>query len=411
MPIVHGSQGCAAFAKSLMTQHFREPIAIQTTALQEMNVIFGAEQSMVEAIDHVIAKHDPSLIAILSTALTETAGEDIVGHLNEYKRVRQERNRLMVAVSLPDFQGSLESGYSKTVEKIVLEVIEQMNEKLPLKRVNNRINLLPGSHLTAGDVMEIKRILSAFGFEVITIPDLSLSLTGSIVQGFSPLTRGGVTLDQLKLMMLSSCMTIAIGASMEGVAKKLEELAGIPYRLFLNLTGLKGNDEFFSFCQSLSGKPVPFHYRWERDNLIDCMLDGHFYYARSKVALALEPDHLYSLYDFFKELGVSESGLVTSHITPILSSIKEEVIIGDLLELEKKAGDADLWISNSHGKQGAIRLDVPFMAVGFPILNQFGSSLETSVGYRGTIQLLLKIVNYIIEESGGKKNESRLCNG
>lgn len=49
IPIVHGSQGCAAFIKALMTQHYQEPIAIQTTALQEMNIIFGAEQSMIQS--------------------------------------------------------------------------------------------------------------------------------------------------------------------------------------------------------------------------------------------------------------------------------------------------------------------------------------------------------------------------
>lgn len=410
MPIIHGSQGCAAFAKSLMTQHFREPIALQTTALQEMTVIFGSEKNLIKALDTVIAKHDPPIIAVLSTALTDTAGEDIKGTIKEYQKIRKELNRLIVPISIPDFYGSLESGYSKAVEEIVTAVICQINENIPQKKINHRVNFLPGSHLTAGDVMEIKNILSAFGLEVITIPDISTSLAGSIVKGFSPLTRGGVTIEKLRKKMASSCMTIAVGASMEKAAQKIEEYAGVPYRLFPSLTGLKANDDFFTFCQSLSNQPTPIQYHWERDNLLDCMLDGHFYYSSSKVVLGLEPDHLYALYEFIKELGIEEVGLVSTYHSPILSKIESEVIIGDLMDLETMAQQADFWISNSHGKQGAKRKGIPFIALGFPIFNQIGSSLVTSVGYRGTTQLLLKIVNILIEESGEKKDdESSFC--
>lgn len=409
LPIVHGSQGCAAFIKSLMTQHFREPIALQTTAVQEMTVIFGAEKNLMDALDNVIKKHNPPIIAVLSTALTETAGDDIKGTIKEYKKTRNEWDRLIVPISIPDFYGSLESGYTKAVEEIVVEVLQRKKASQPIEKVNNRIMLLPGSYLTAGDVMEIKGILASFGFEVIAIPDLSTSLTGSIVKGYSALTRGGVTLEDLNEKMISSSMTIAIGASMEQVAKRIKEIAGIPYRVFPTLTGLKANDNFLSFCQSLSEKPVPYLYRWERENLIDCMLDGHFYYSSSNIALALEPDHLFSIYDFLKEIGVGRTGLVTTYHSSILSFIEDDVMIGDLLDFEKLAGQADLWITNSHGKQGALRKYVPIIEMGFPIFERIGSSLVTSVGYRGTIQLLLSIVNRLMEESEVNKDESSVC--
>ena len=300
LPVIHGSQGCAAFAKSLMTRHYREPIAMQTTALQEMNVIFGAEKSLHEALDTVIAKHDPEFIGVLSTALTEVAGDDLHGNLKDYLKNKPTNERLIFGVSLPDFKGSLESGYSKTVEKVVEQILE--NENLPTRTVRNRVNLIPASHITPGDVMEIKEILYMFGCEVITIPDLSASLSGHVLTGFSSLSRGGVPIETLT-QMLTAEMTLVIGGSMEPVAKQIEKAGRVPYRVFPSLTGLQANDDFFTFLQTWRRKKTPIKYLWQRENLLDCMLDSHFYFMGKQAVIALEPDHLYAMTGWLKEMG------------------------------------------------------------------------------------------------------------
>ncbi|MGP7816677.1 nitrogenase iron-molybdenum cofactor biosynthesis protein NifN [Niallia sp. 01092] len=394
IPIVHGSQGCAAFIKALMTQHYREPISVQTTALQEMNIIFGAEQSMIEALDVVMEKHQPSIIAVLSTGLTETAGDDIKGNIKNYVKETNPSNCFVFPVALPDFEGSLESGYRLTVEAMLKELIIYTKDSHPVKKIKNQINFIPGAHLTPGDVMEIKRILASFGLSVITAPDLSTSLAGTLTKGYSPLSQGGISVKELQ-QMLSSEFTIAVGASMENAAQILEESASIPYRVFTSLSGLEANDAFFSFLQTLSEKPVSPFYRWERDNLVDCLLDAHFNFLGKKIVAALEPDHLYSVISVCKELGITLSGLVTTFPTDSLSKLEEQITIGDLDDLEKMAIGADLWISNSHGEQGASRMNIPFMPMGFPIFHQIGSSLITSVGYRGTTETIIKLGNLI----------------
>ncbi|MFT8321325.1 MAG: nitrogenase iron-molybdenum cofactor biosynthesis protein NifN [Bacillus sp. (in: firmicutes)] len=394
IPIVHGSQGCTAFIKALMTQHYREPIAIQTTALQEMNIIFGAEQSMIEALDVVLEKHQPSIVSVLSTGLTEIAGDDIKGNIKSYLKSLNKSNCFIFPVALPDFEGSLESGYRLTVEAMLKQLLLYTSDGQSVKKTKNQINFIPGSHLTPGDVMEIKRILVSFGLDVITAPDLSTSLAGTLSKGYSPLSQGGVSLEQLQ-QLLSSEFTIAVGASMEQAAQILEESAGIPYRVFPSLSGLEANDEFFSFLQTFSGQSVSPFYRWERDNLVDCLLDAHFNFLGKKIVVALEPDHLYSMISICKELGVAFSGLVTTFSTRLLSKIEEEITIGDLDDLETMAKDADLWISNSHGEQGASRMNIPFMQMGFPIFHQIGSALTTNVGYRGTAETVIKLANLI----------------
>lgn len=409
MPLIHGSQGCAAFIKALMTRHYREPIAVQTSALQEMNVIFGADKCMVEALDAIRDKHRPDIIGVFSTSLTEVAGDDLIGNVRAYIKDRQIQDSLIVPVPLPDYQGSLESGYALAVESVVTELLTQRKEQLQYRPVCNRVNLLPGAHLTPGDVTELKDILASFGLEVIAIPDLSTSLSGHLLSGFSPLSRGGIRLDSLYQMSTAE-LTIAIGASMERTAQKIEKFAGIPYRLFPSVTGLKACDEFFRFLQSISRQPVPVRYRLQRENLLDCMLDAHFYYAGSSAVVALEPDHLFSVAGLLKELGVELRGLVSTESSPVLSQLEEEVWIGDLGDLEEMAAGADLWISNSHGNQGARRKGVPFVAIGFPVFDQLGASLLTGVGYRGTTEMIIKFANPLVRERGNEQHEGGVCN-
>jgi len=394
IPLVHGSQGCAAFIKALMTQHYREPVSIQTTALQEMNIIFGGERSTIEAMETILNKHHPSLMAVLSTGLTETAGDDLIGTIKNYLKTN-EPNCFIFPVALPDFEGSLESGFQLTVEAMIRGLVEQQKFTLPMKKKQNQINLLAGSFLTAGDVMEIKKIIQSFGFSVITAPDISTSLTGSLQKGFSPLSQGGATREQLQGLFESE-MTIVVGTSLEKSAQMLEAAAGIPYRLFPSLTGLKANDEFFSFLQSLSGKKGDSFYQWERDNLLDCILDSHFYFSGKKIVIGLEPDHLFSIVNVCKELGGTIDGLVSSFSAKVLSNMEEDIFIGDLDDLETMADNADLWISNSHGEKGADRKNVAFLPIGFPIFHQIGSSLFTSVGYRGTTNLIIKMSNLLM---------------
>lgn len=40
MPLMHGAQGCASFTKVFFTRHFNEPIAIQTTAVNDLTAVF-----------------------------------------------------------------------------------------------------------------------------------------------------------------------------------------------------------------------------------------------------------------------------------------------------------------------------------------------------------------------------------
>lgn len=400
MPIVHGGQGCAAFIRQLLTGHYREPAALQTSALTEMNVIFGAEKSLTEALDTVIGKHRPDLIGVLGTSLTEVAGGDLKRCIRQYVRERSIKDTLIVPVSVPDFTGSLESGYARTVEAVIDGTLERIKRGgrgtgLRPKPVKGRIILLAGAHLTPGDVMELKDIIASFGMEVISIPDLSTSLSGHMLTGHTPLSRGGQPLDVLE-QMLTAEAAIAIGSHMERAAKKLEAV-GIPYRLFPRIIGLEATDDLIEHLQKLGQVMAPSRYFWQRENLLDCMLDVHFAFFGQHAVAALEPDHLCDIAGWLKEMGVRLRGLVAPFPTAPLERMEEQIWIGDLADLETMAKPGDLWLSNSHGKQGAERTGALFVPLGFPVLHRIGAGLATSVGYRGAIELLTRCGNLLME--------------
>lgn len=397
MPLIHGAQGCSAFIKAMMTRHFREPVASQTTALQEFNVIFGGGKSLREGLDTVIEKHRPSLVAVLSTALTEVAGEDVEGELRQYRKERGVKDTLLVAASIPDFTGSLESGYAKTTEAIINGILEMVKDERPRKKTKGRVNLLVGSHYTPADVMELKEIISSFGLEVIALPDISTSLSGHLLTGHTPLSRGGLPLDYARHLMTAEA-TIVAGESMISAAKLLEVGAGIPYKVFPTLMGLQPTDQLFAYLASLSRQDVQVRYKWEREFLLDSMLDAHFVYGGKQVAMALEPDHLYSMTGWLKEMGAVPGGLVAPVISPLFDRMEEEVVIGDLGDLEElaKRCHADVWVSCSHGEQGAGRLGIPFYPCGFPIFDRFGASMNVSVGYKGATQWVNGLGNVLL---------------
>ena len=75
------------------------------------------------------------------------------------------------------------------------------------------------------------------------------------------------------------------------------------------------------------------------------------------------------------------------------------MLIGDLEDLETRAAGADLLITHSHGRQAAERLAIPFYRMGLPMFDRLGAAHETSVGYRGTRDLIFKIGNMLMADT------------
>jgi nitrogenase molybdenum-iron protein NifN len=167
--------------------------------------------------------------------------------------------------------------------------------------------------------------------------------------------------------------------------------------MFDRLTGLAANDDFVGFLSKISGRPVPLKIRRLRGQLVDSMLDGHFHFGGKRIAIGAEPDLLWSVGSFLTEMGANIISAVTTTSSPLLEKFPaEEVLIGDLEDLEQRAAGADLIMTHSHGRQAAERLGAPLFRLGLPMFDRLGAAHEVSVGYRGTRNLIFAIGNIFI---------------
>ncbi|SFK02007.1 nitrogenase iron-molybdenum cofactor biosynthesis protein NifN [Methylocapsa palsarum] len=397
MPLLHGSQGCTSFGLVLFVRHFKEAIPLQTTAMSEVATVLGGLENVEQAILNIHSRTKPELIGICSTGVTETKGDDVEGYL---RLIRQKHPHLaqfpMVYVSTPDFKDAFQDGWGKTVARMVETLVETPEEGAP--KDPKRVNVLPGCHLTPGDLDEIRTITEDFGLVPSFLPDLAGSLDGHIPDEFTPTTIGGIGVDEVASMGGAS-WTIALGEQMRPAAEAMQQKAGVPYRLFQRLCGLAPNDDFIMFLSTVSGKPVPAKYRRQRGQLVDAMLDGHFHIGGRKLAIGAEPDLLFDVSSMLHEMGAQVAAAVTTTQSPVLSEVQtEEVLIGDLEDLETLASEkgCDLLITHSHGRQAAERLNIPFHRMGLPMFDRLGAGHLLSVGYRGARDLIFNISNLII---------------
>lgn len=402
LPMMHGSQGCTAFAKVFFVRHFREPIPLQTTAMDQIATVMGADDSVIEGLKTIAEKSKPQLIGVITTGLSETQGTDIKRAVREFRQAHPHLDHVkIVPVNTPDFLGCLETGYAHAVQAMIDELVPTTAaaKTYPGQRLR-QINVLAGSFLTPGDVETIKEIMESFGLRPVIVPDLSGSLDGhTIEEEYTPLTTGGTAVSEFATLGMSKA-TLVLGASMRRAAALLKEKTGVPNYHFDTLMSLNAFDEFLLILQDLSGQPVPERFARQRAQLQDAMLDCHFMLGQAKVAIAADPDEVYALSQLLKDMGAEVvTAVVPSHVH---SGILErtpcaEVKVGDLEDLEilaRHAG-AQLVMSNSHAVETAKRLGVPLQRVGFPQYDYLGGYQRRWVGYQGIRQTLFDVANLL----------------
>ncbi|MBI5675903.1 MAG: nitrogenase iron-molybdenum cofactor biosynthesis protein NifE [Nitrospirae bacterium] len=395
IPVIHGAQGCNFLAKVLLTKHFREPIALQSTKLFAEAVVMGSDENLVKTVNGIIEKNDPDLIGVLTSGLSEVKGDDVQGIVGSLKSEVGSENRehFVIHVPTPDYEGGLESGYAKAVENIIESVVpKNIADARPLTD-ERLVNVLVGSHLTPADFTELREVIESFGLKPVIFPDLS-ALDGSR-QGFSPLSAGGTDVKDIKTMA-QAAFTIAIGKSMEPCAKLLNEICGIEYTVFESLSGIRDVEIFMQMLSFLSGNPVPARYDRQRRILIDGMRDAHFYFGDKKVCIALEPDLSIQTSRWINEIGAEVTLAVIPQNTESSGNIiAKEVVVSDLFSID---GDYDLLISNSHAEDTAKRLGVPLYQTGFPVYKVIGNSSRITIGYRGTLAMINEAANLLLRK-------------
>jgi nitrogenase molybdenum-iron protein NifN len=398
VPMLHGSQGCTAFGKVFFVRHFREPIPLQTTAMDQVSTVMNADDNVIQGLATIAEKNKPALIGLPTTGLSETQGTDIHGLVHTFRTKHPEFDAIpIIAVNTPDFTGCMESGYALAVKAMIDVLVPQST---CIGKRKKQVNVLAGSLLTPGDVEHIKELVEAFGLRPVLLPDLSDSLDGHLIdQESSPLTVGGTPVGEIPTLG-EAAATLVIGASLNPAADLLRTRTGVPDYRFDTLMGLEAVDGFITALAEISGQPVPEKIERQRAQLQDAMVDTHFMLGFARVAIASDPDLLFALADLMVGMGCEVTAAVAPAKAPILEKVPAlQVKLGDLedLELTARANGADLVICNSHGGETAKHLGVPLLRAGFPQYDLIGGYQKLWVGYRGTRQALFDLANLLVE--------------
>lgn len=396
LALLHGSQGCSSFIRLQLSRHYKEPIPLNSTALLEDSVIFGGWEHLKKGIAVAADKYKPQIIGVMSTGLTETFGDDMVSALASLRSERPDLEDMpVVLASTPDYIGSMQEGYQRTVEALITALAGQPTKTLEpyFTEEAPSIALLPGCHLTPGDVDELKEIVMEFGFRPITLPDLSISLDGHAELEAAPVVQGGTLLEDFqRLAKAKACLSF--GLSMEKVGEILKQTHEIPHYNFPSLTGLNATDTFILTLAKISGQSIPEKLLRQRSRLLDTLADFHDQLGGLKVAIALEMDLLYSLASCLVEVGSEITvALAASQAGIHRLSLPIPIEVGDLETLEERAGKSKLIIANSNGRQAAGLLKLPHLRAGLPVFDRAGYPQKRWICYEGTQQFLFDSLN------------------
>lgn len=383
VPLMLGARGCAMVGLIQLNRHFQRPLPIETVALDEVSFISGTtdvlEHTLLELSSRPVP---PGLVGLLATGMVEASGNDVAGFLGDFHRRQQRLHPECAAmdtvlVTCPDFTGASPDGWCDTVEAVIGQYAVPSKKREP-----RQITVLAGWQMNCGDLEEIKDILEAFDLTPLVIPDLSITDPAG----------GPALLNRLG----ASTYTLAFGEHIRGAAQILEQRTGIPFKLFDRYVGLDAGDELMQVLARISGRQTPVRFRRRRNRLVETMLNVAPMFSGRKIALAGDPDHLFSLYCWLSELGAHLHCGIAAGSTPILQQMPEgRIQIGDLEDLEKAAQGADLLIAPSGAAPVARRLGIPHLRAGVPVTDRLESAWQTTLGYRGAWNFLCTAADLI----------------
>jgi len=401
LPHSHGSQGCCSYHRMHLTRHFRDPIMASTSSFTEGASVFGGGANVKTSIKNVFAIYNPDIMAIHTTCLTETIGDDIPSYLGQ---AEIPEGKLVIHANTPSYVGSHITGFSNMVKGMVNYLSETTTSAK-----KEQVNIIPG-FVNPGDIREIKRLVKALKINSITFPDTSGVVDSPMTGKFEMFPKGGTTIPELKDTG-NSKLTLALGSfASSDPAIQLERKCRVPAKVMKTPIGVQATDEFLLALRGAFAQEIPYELEEERGQLVDIMTDTHYHFHGKKIAIFGDPDIVIALTEFVISLGMLPVHILTG--TPG-SAFEKEVkamllesgltgnvkAAGDLFEFHQwiKNEPVDLIIGNTYGKYIARAEDIPLVRVGFPILDRSVHSYLPIVGYKGAMRLIEQISTALLD--------------
>lgn len=404
LPHSHGSQGCCAYHRSTLTRHYKEPVMAATSSFTEGASVFGGQANLVQAIDNIFTIYEPEVIAVHTTCLSETIGDDIPQIARKAEADGKiPEGKYVIHVNTPSYVGTHVTGFSGMTKAMVDYFAEFTGKR------SNKVNVIPG-YVEPSDMEEIKRLCDLLEVKTIMFPDTSGVLNRPQTGTYDMFPKAGTKIEDLKEAGNSQA-TIALGRTASKAAGlALDAKCKVPCEVLDLPIGYKATDRFVDALRKIAGIAVPEAINRERGQVLDIITDMHQYFYGRKVALAGDPDQLVALTEFLVSIDMWPIHIVTGtagknfekRIKEITAEVPHPVNIGvpgDMFLLHQwvKNEPVDLMMGNTYLKYIARDEDIPLVRFGFPILDRVGHSYFPTVGYRGAMRLMEKILDAILD--------------
>lgn len=414
LPYLHGSQGCAAYFRSHLTRHFKEPFPAVSDSMTEDAAVFGGHKNLYDGLKNSFGLYKPEIIAVCTSCMAEVIGDDIGAFVGNAKSNGDIPSDLpVVTAHTPSFIGSHITGYDNMIYSFIREFGVEGTKS------HDGINIFVGFDTYIGDYDEIKRIFKLFGVPFSIISDPS-SMLNSPADGNYKMYRGGTTVEELKKAPGAKgaifLQKYSLNKTMEHVKNQWGQTAKI-----VNPIGLKGSDELVMAVSELTGKPIPEELKGERGLLTDAIADSYYYVYGKRFAINGDPDLAYGMTKFILELGG-----IPAHVVVTNGNKKFEKEMKQLFESFGADGECnvyigkDMWhmrsllftepvdyiIGNTFAKLLSRDTGIPLIRAGFPIFDRHHLHRYSILGYKGGINLLTWVVNVILEDMDDKGKNS-----
>jgi nitrogenase molybdenum-iron protein beta chain len=384
-----------------LTRHFKEPAIGSTSSFTEGASVFGGGANLRNGVRNVFDIYNPDIIAVHTTCLSETIGDDLSAYILE---MDLPEGKLVIHSNTPSYVGSHVTGFSNMMTGFINYLTQKTEGK------NGKIAVFPG-FVNPGDIRELKRIMALFGAKYIMFPDQSGVMDAPMTGKYSMYPEGGTRVEEI--VDLGACNnTLALGElTSDEPANALKRKTGVNYKLLPLPIGIDFTDRFVMALSRQYVKEVPYALEEERGQLLDIMLDAHFYFSGKKVAICGDPDTVLGLASLALEMGMVPKYMYTGTPGSAFVKLAEDLLrryemkgciareSADLFELHQqiKTESVDMLIGSSYGKQIAKAEDIPFVRAGFPVLDRYGHTYQPFVGYRGAIRMLELISNAFMD--------------
>ncbi len=409
IPFLHGSQGCSTYIRRYLISHFREPIDIAASNFSEESAVFGGAANFRAGVQNVVRQYQPKMVAVATTCLSETIGEDMDRMFFEYLRdFGGEGHPHLIKVSTPSYSGTHVDGFHAAVRAVVAGLAAEGPR-------TERINLFPGM-VSAADLRHLAEIVADFELPCTLLPDYSDSMDGASWAAYEKLQSGGTPIEDVVAAGRAQT-SIEFGrtlADFNTAGRFIEERFGAARRLLGLPIGIRETDAFFAALEAAAGRPAPAKHIKERGRLVDALIDGHKYVFEKRAIVYGEEDLVVGLAAFLSEIGIvpvlcasgGKSRQLARSLRAAIPGIDERTVIREGFDFAEIAESAealrpDLLIGSSKGYSLARKLGIPLVRAGFPIHDRIGGQRILHVGYRGAQHLYDAVVNALLDAKQG----------